>query len=441
MVVIEDISNATASTSTALENAASSEQQTQSYNENTIENENQNALESNDTVHSNRTSSYTSRTEHISLVSQGVEGSPADQCKEDHLLESGEAYETEIFKMLEDVLKSQPMALQQKVTDWAEVNLGLREKLEKKVESLARLHTQEKPPKSCEVEFELRPSEAVKEMYEEEYRNLCNYVEEIRNETQMLFKCLVLKLTDLECSTKRINLAKEILQQQVLYMKSSICAKIANKAHNTYTISHINNKAYLCSKQLLEVSLLDAEYQKLMLEFTGLKENELIRAYREAILKEKIDDSCCTSDQLYFGLGEYNVECIEKISENNIQPQPDRSDESSEINVLLSSMPKIPREILVLKNISQSTLSSKNIADNENVQKQVYKNIKVITQEVIKEMLTTFRIITNGIWNGKLETGMEEIRNEICRQTLELEETVRIGEATSDSIQKENFLP
>jgi len=78
MVVIEDISNATASTSTALENAASSEQQTQSYNENTIENENQNALESNDTVHSNRTSSYTSRTEHISLVSQGVEGSPAD---------------------------------------------------------------------------------------------------------------------------------------------------------------------------------------------------------------------------------------------------------------------------------------------------------------------------------------------------------------------------
>ena len=37
--------------------------------------------------------------------------------------------------------------------------------------------------------------------------------------------------------------------------------------------------------------------------------------------------------------------------------------------------------------------------------------------------------------------GLDKIRNEICLQTLNFDDTINIGEATAEGIAKEKFLP
>ena len=51
----------------------------------------------------------------------------------------------------------------------------------------------------------------------------------MHNKIVFILEYLVLKLTNLEYSAKGLNIEIELLKQQALCMKSSICTKLAKK--------------------------------------------------------------------------------------------------------------------------------------------------------------------------------------------------------------------
>ena len=68
-------------------------------------------------------------------------------------------------------------------------------------------------------------------------------------------------------------------------------------------------------------------------------------------------------------------------------------------------------------------------------------DINEIKSKVKQSYIEIFKLIAFELRNNKRKEGTESIENEICKQTLELDEHVKIGEATSAGLQKEKFVP
>ena len=59
-------------------------------------------------------------------------------------------------------------------------------------------------------------------------------------------------------------------------------------------------------------------------------------------------------------------------------------------------------------------------------------------QQMFEEI---FILITMHFWNGKIEDGLDKIQNVFCQQSLEMDQTIGVAEATSSAIEKEKFVP
>jgi len=84
---------------------------------------------------------------------------------------------------------------------------------------------------------------------------------------------------------------------------------------------------------------------------------------------------------------------------------------------------------------------SRNNIIHRNIQQDITESLLIIKSKVQQKLVTIFNDITIHLWNSKMEDGLDKIRNKICEETLNLDDTIDIGKATSDGIQKEKFLP
>ena len=72
--------------------------------------------------------------------------------------------EKDVFKQLTSSVKPLPVSLQSQVLEWTEKLLFLKDKMQTKKHALEKLVQSPKPPKSAELNIELRATERMQEV-------------------------------------------------------------------------------------------------------------------------------------------------------------------------------------------------------------------------------------------------------------------------------------
>ena len=103
-----------------------------------------------------------------------------------------EALTVEAIKRLQEDLTSLPLALQQAVLDWSDDFIKKKDKLHQRLMKLQTIDQAEKPLKSARLGFEVRATEAVKDVCKNEYAVLCTATEEAKDNLGRFIKQVIL---------------------------------------------------------------------------------------------------------------------------------------------------------------------------------------------------------------------------------------------------------
>ena len=99
----------------------------------------------------------------------------------------------------------------------------------------------------------------------------------------------------------------------------------------------------------------------------------------------------------------------------------------------------MPNNIFKLSNLNSNEDWRKN--DTASKEKEISRDVAKVFEDVQKTYEEIFILITTHFWNGKKEDGLDKTQNDFCQQSLEMDQTIGIAEATSSAIEKEKFVP
>ena len=358
--------------------------------------------------------------------------------KENHpATKVGEALESEVMVTLREGLKSLPISLQQKVVEWTEILLGKRDQVQRKQGTLKNHMENKLPPASAISKWELTTTEYVKEVFKDEHTEMCDHVKAAKEQFSNLLKFFVTKTTDMEVTSLKYILVSELLKIGVKFNKSLICSLMADVSHNSKTTSLVNAKVQRLAECIVEEEMLENKTK--MRECVGLELEDVIVICRKDVKQENADRKVRDLDVLKKGLGECENDGTENddIENEEVEKGSEDIDEGATANFDFSAF--VPKNLFTLSNV-ESGDDWRKMRDKELTIENKF-NLTETMKEAKTKHVELFKIMTIETWNGKVEEGMESVQNAVCQQTLELDETIETGRATSAGIQKEKFVP
>ena len=102
----------------------------------------------------------------------------------------------------------------------------LKDKIQTKKVTLAKIIQSQKPPKSVELKLEIRASEHLQEVRTKELDSLRSLFDNGKEQFTSFVKNVIVKVADLETSIAKVTLAEELFKIQIKFCKSLMCSKL-----------------------------------------------------------------------------------------------------------------------------------------------------------------------------------------------------------------------